>query len=172
MELWDIYDINRNKTGKIINRNSKEKLKTGEYHLVVQAIIINSKGKILLSRRAKLKQKYPLMWECTAGSCMKGENSLQAVLREIKEELGISFKNTEASFYKTLRDDKAKDFKDIWLFRKDIEIKDLKFTDKEVIDAKWVSIEEFEKMCNQKEIVPTIDFTRKDYEKCLKSKIY
>ena len=168
MELWDIYDINRNKTGRIINRNSNERLKEGEYHLVVEAIIINSIGKILLSKRAEFKQKYPLMWECTGGSCIKGENSLQAILREIKEELGLNFKETDAIFYKTLRDDKAKDFKDIWLFRKNIEIKDLKFTDREVIDSKWVTIEEFEIMCNQKEIVPTVDFTREDYEKCLK----
>lgn len=39
---------------------------------------------------------------------------------------------------------------------------------REVIDSKWVTIEEFEIMCNQKEIVPTVDFTREDYEKCLK----
>ena len=168
MELWDIYDINRNKTGRVINRNSNQRLKEGEYHLVVEAIIINSIGKILLSKRAEFKSKYPLMWECTGGSCIKGENSLQAILREIKEELGMNFKETDAIFYKTLRDDKAKDFKDIWLFRKNIEIKDLKFTDREVIDSKWVTIEEFEIMCKQKEIVPTVDFARKDYEKCLK----
>lgn len=41
MELWDVYDINRNKTGKIIDRRSGERLKDGEYHLVVEAIIIN-----------------------------------------------------------------------------------------------------------------------------------
>ena len=165
MELWDIYDIHRNKTGRVINRNSNERLKDGEYHLVVEAIIINSIGSILLSKRSEFKQKYPLMWEFTGGACIKGENGLQAILREIKEELGLNFKETDATFYKTLRDDKAKYFKDTWLFRKNIEIKDLKFTDREVIDSKWVTIEEFEIMYNQKEIIPTIDFTRKDYEK-------
>ena len=39
-----------------------------------------------------------------------------------------------------------KDFKDIWLFRKDLEIKDLSYTDGEVVDSKWVTIDEFEKM--------------------------
>ena len=168
MELWDIYDINRNKTGKVTDRYSKERLKDGEYHIVVEAIIINLKGEILLSKRSETKHKYPLMWECTGGSCIKGENSLQAILREIKEEVGLNFKETDAIFYKTLRDDKAKDFKDIWLFRKDFDIKDLKYTDGEVIDSKWVTIEEFEIMCNEKKVVPTIDFTREDYEKCLK----
>ncbi len=171
MELWDIYDINRNKTGKIINRNSYEKLREGEYHLVVDAVIINSDKKILLSKRSEFKQKYPLLWECTGGSCIKGENSLQGILREVSEELGINFKESEAIFYKTIRDDKARDFKDIWLFRKDIELKELNFSDNEVVEAKWVTIDEFEEMLNKKEIVPTIDFTRRDYEECLKKKI-
>ena len=59
----------------------------------------------------------------------------------------------------------AQNFKDIWLFRKDIELSDLKFTDEEVIDSKWVTIEEFEEMVNNNEIVPVIDFNRDDYGK-------
>ena len=113
MELWDVYDINRNKTGKVIDRHSNDRLSTGEYHLVTEAIIINSRNEILLTKRASTKQKYPLMWECTCGSCIKSENTLQAILRELKEELGLNFKKNEANFYKTLRDDNAKDFKDI-----------------------------------------------------------
>ena len=167
MELWDIYDINKNKTGKVIDRNSNERLKDGEYHLVVAAIIIDSKERILLSKRSKFKQKYPLMWECSGGACISKETSLEAILRELKEELGLNLKKTEAIFYKTIRDDIAKDFKDLWIFRKNVEINDLEFTDNEVIDARWVTIEECEIMVQNKEIVPTIDFTKEDYEKCL-----
>ena len=167
MELWDVYDINRKFTGKVIDRHSNERLKKGEYHLVVEAIIINLKGEILLNKRSKSKNKYPNMWECTGGSCIKGENSLQAILREIREELGIIFNEADAIFYKTLRDDNAKDFKDIWLFRKNLMIKDLNYTDGEVVNSKWVNLDEFEKMINNKEIIPTIDFTKEDYKKCL-----
>ena len=39
-EMWDIYDINKNKTGKQVQRNSYQ-FKKGEYHIVVTAIIIN-----------------------------------------------------------------------------------------------------------------------------------
>ena len=167
MELWDVYDVNRKFTGKVIDRHSDEKLKDGEYHLVVEAIIINFKGEILLNKRSKFKNKYPSMWEGTGGSCIKGENSLQAVLRELREELGLIFNETDATFYKTLRDDNAKYFKDIWVFRKKLEIKDLSYTDGEVEDSKWVTIDEFEKMINNKEIIHTIDFTKEDYKKCL-----
>ena len=170
MELWDIYDVNRKYTGKVIDRHSNEKLREGEYHLVVEAIIINSSGKILLNKRSDFKRKYPNMWECTGGSCIKGESSLNAILRELKEELGVIFNETDAIFYKTLRDDKAKDFKDIWLFRKDLETKNLSYTDGEVTDSKWVTIEEFEKMVKNGEIIPTIDFSKEDYKKCIKQK--
>lgn len=140
-----------------------------EYATVNQkeAIIINSKGEILLNKRSKFKNKYPNMWESTAGSCIKGENSLQSMLREIREELGVIFNESDAVFYKTLRDDNAKDFKDIWLFRKDLEIKDLSYTDGEVVDSKWITIDEFEKMIDNEEIIPTIDFDKEDYKKCL-----
>ena len=120
-------------------------------------IDINSKGEILLNKRSKFKNKYPNMWESTAGSCIKGENSLQSMLREIREELGVIFNESDAVFYKTLRDDN----------RKDLEIKDLSYTDGEVVDSKWVTIDEFEKMIDNKEIIPTIDFDKEDYKKCL-----
>ena len=96
MELWDVYDVNRNYTGKVIDRHSDEKLNEGEYHLVVEAIIINSKAELLLNKRSKFKNKYPSMWEGTGGSCIKGENSLQAILRELKEELGLDFNEKDA----------------------------------------------------------------------------
>lgn len=169
MELWDVYDINRNKTGKLIDRHGKEKLQDGEYHLVTVAVIINDRGQLLLTKRAPSKNKYPLMWECTGGSCVKGEDTLQGILRELGEEIGLKFKAEDANLLKTVRDDESNDFKDIWLFRKNIEPKDLKFTDGEVIDAKLVTIDEFEKMYNNKELVPTIDFSKEDYEKCIKN---
>ena len=128
MELWDVYNVNREKTGKTIDRDSCEILQEGEYHLVTEAIIINSKQEILISKRAKSKTKYPLMWECNGGSVKSGEDTLQVILRELKEELGIVFNKDEAVFYKTIRDDKAKDFKDIWIFRKDIDLMHQDFT--------------------------------------------
>ena len=60
MELWDVYDINKRFTGKVIDRHSDERLKEGEYHLVVEAIIINSKGEILLNNAQNLRINIPI----------------------------------------------------------------------------------------------------------------
>ena len=169
MEYWDIYDINKKKTGKTTPRLGC-KLEKGEYHIVVNAIIINSKGNILISKRADYKP-HGLMWEMSGGSITVGETSIEGMLRELREELGISFKEDEGILYKTIRrDDPPGDFKEFWLFRKDVDLKEITFPDGEAIDAKWVTIDEFEKMVENKEIVGARDFGRKDYEKIINEK--
>ncbi len=66
-EIIDIYDENKNKTGKTKIRH-KDILEKGEYIIGVQAIIINSKKQILISQRSSLKEILPLKWECNGGA--------------------------------------------------------------------------------------------------------
>ena len=85
MEKWDLYDKNRNKLNKIVDRGSV--LSDDEYHLVVNGWVKNDKDEFLITQRAPHKS-FPYMWECTGGSAVSGETSLEAVAREVKEELG------------------------------------------------------------------------------------
>lgn len=166
-EMWDIYDINRKKTGRLAKRDAYE-FKEGEFHIVVQAIIMNSKNELLISKRAANK-RFSLMWEFNGGSVLAGETSLEGIIREVKEEIGIEFTKKEAIFFKEVLGYKiSPNFKDIWLFRKDIDIKDITFPDKETIEAKWVNIDEFMKMFENKEIVPVIDFGIEEYNEAIK----
>ena len=161
-ELWDIYDENKNKTGKTAERDVTI-LQKGEYHIVVTGIILNSKNEILISKRA-MNKKFGGMWECNGGSILAGETSKEGILRELKEELGVTFKPEEAIFLKEVV---PQNFKDLWLFRKDINIEDLTFPDGEATEAKWVNIDEFIKMFNNNEIIPTVDFGREEYADAL-----
>jgi len=166
MEYWDIYDINKKKTGKTTPRLGC-KLEQGEYHIVVNALIINSEGKILVSKRADYKP-HGLMWEMSGGSITVGETSIEGMVREIREELGLKFEEKDGTLYKTIRrDDPPADFKELWLFRKDVDLKDITFPDGEAVDAKWVTIDELEQMVENKEIIGVRDFTREDYEKII-----
>lgn len=165
-ELWDIYDINKKVTGRKAERGVYQ-FKDGEYHIVVTGIIINSSNEILISKRAAHKT-FGLMWECNGGSILARETSLEGILRELKEELGIEFTKKEAIFLKEIKKDSANDFKDLWLFRKDINIEDITFPDGESIEAKWVTIDEFIEMLNKNEIVPTVDFGLEEYNEALK----
>ncbi len=162
-ELWDIYDENRKKTGKLAERDL-HKFKKGEYHIVVTGIIFNTKREILISKRATWK-KYGGLWECNSGSILAGETSLEGIIRELKEELGIEFSEKEAIYLKEAkRDKKVPDFKDLWIFERNIPIEKITFPDGESTEAKWVTIEQFMNMYDNNEIVPTIDFGEEEYK--------
>lgn len=168
-ELWDIYDKDRKKIGKFAERGVYQ-FETGEYHIAVTGIIINSKNEILISKRAEYK-KFGGMWECNGGSVLAGETSLEGIIRELQEELGIKFSKREAIFFKRIiKEGKHPHFKEFWLFKKDINDNEIVFKDGEATDFLWVTIDKFIKMCNNKEIIPTINLKREDYELALKMK--
>ena len=97
-EMWDLYDRNRNMLDRKVERGTK--LNDDEYHLVSNAWIRNSKGKFLISQRVEWKS-HPLMWECTGGSVIMGEDTYQGAIREVKEELGIDVSNVPYAFVGT-----------------------------------------------------------------------
>ena len=59
MEKWDLYDKNRNKLNKVVNRG--DYLSDDEYHLVVNAWIKNDKDEFLITQRNP-KQSFAFMW--------------------------------------------------------------------------------------------------------------
>ena len=88
MELWDAYHADGTLAGFDLIRG--ESIPPNYFHLVCEAIIQHTDGEYLLMQRSFNKEIYPGKWEVGAGgSALKGENKLQAVLREIREETGI-----------------------------------------------------------------------------------
>jgi 8-oxo-dGTP pyrophosphatase MutT (NUDIX family) len=150
-ELWDIYDENRNKTGRLHQRGKT--LSKGDYHLFVCIWIINSKNQLLLTKRNPNKS-WGNYWEGTAGSIVAGEESLVGAIREVFEEIGIRVHSKDSLLLNSERRENS--FVDTWLFKKDLIIEDISFQPEEVIDAKWVSKAEYEDMCNSGLIVPTV----------------
>ena len=121
-------------------------------------MIINRKNQILLSQRSESKKMYPLKWETTQGSVKSKEDSLQASIRELKEEIGISVNKEDLHFYKTLRDDKEHIFKDLFWIKKDIKLEDIHFEDGEVINVKWITQEEFKNMSDTGKLANNMNF--------------
>ena len=145
-ELWDVYDINRNKIGKKIERENY-KFKEGEYFLITVAVIMNSKKQVLITRRSETKKTSPLKWDLTGGGTRAGETTLQAICRETSEEIGMKFKPEDATFLKEIRRDGVpSSFKDFWLFRSDINADEIQFPDGEAVEAKWATIDEILQM--------------------------
>lgn len=140
-EYWDLYDADRNKTNLIHNRANP--IPSNLYHLVVSVWIRNVDGKYLLSQRHPDKE-YPLLWECTGGSALSGEISLQAAIREVKEELGISLNPKMGQLIYQERRNQTQDFYDVWLFEleSELHISNCVLQETEVIDVKWASKEQ------------------------------
>lgn len=151
MEIWDLYDINRQKVDKTHQRGVP--VPEGCYHLVVHAWIQNDKGEVLLSKRHPDKP-YGNLWECTGGSVLAGETSLEGAIREVKEELGLDLSAAESELYH--RGIRNVFHSDYWYFQANAAIEDLIFQKGEVIDAKWVDEKAYLDMLKNNEIVPTI----------------
>lgn len=62
-----------------------------EHRDVACAIIFNSFGEILLQKKDLRYLSYPGIWSFFGGAVEKGETPKEAVIRELKEEIGINF---------------------------------------------------------------------------------
>ena len=162
MEEVDIYDEKRQKTGRTFFRG-RDFLKPDEYFIAVDALIINSEGKILIGKRSETRNRFPGYWEINGGSSKKGETSEEAVVREIHEELGIDLDITKGKLLRTVI--VPNKFKDIWTFNIDIDANDLNFNDGEVADAKWVTIDEFIELRENDKLVDFNNICKEDIEK-------
>lgn len=156
MELWDIYDIDRVRTGRVAQRGkpaSEGGLGEGEYHLVVHICVFNGRGQLLLQQRQKDKEGYPNLWDVSAaGSALAGENSAAAASRELREELGLVHDFTKERPFWTTHFERG--FDDWYFIRIEADISDLRLQPEEVQDARWADLAELERMLDSGEMVP------------------
>jgi len=109
--------------------------------------LVNSKKQILLAQRSFNKKYSPGKWgPAVSGTIVKGESYLENVIKETKEEIGISlaeynFKEIDKIFTKT-----GHSFFCQWYFlQADIPIEELIFPKDEVEQLKWMDKDKFEK---------------------------
>ena len=151
MELWDIYDSNKNRTGRTMKRNDWC-LQEGEYHLTVLGVIKRSDGRFLITRRALDKEWAPGWWEVSGGAAMAGEESLDAVIREIKEETGLDVSECDGGYlFSYQRENPGKGdnyFVDVYRFVLDFDEKDVKNQQTETLGYKIATLEEIKEIAD------------------------
>ena len=149
MELWDIYDIDRQKTGRTMPRG---KVPPGGFFLTVHVCIFNKAGELLIQRRHPQKKDYPNMWDVTAAGCaLAGESSAQAASRELFEELGLTHNFSTTRPQITMHFSKG--FDDVYLITRDIDLSTLQLQPDEVTDACWASRDKVLQMVNRGEFI-------------------
>lgn len=140
IEFMDVLDENGNITGNIKTRDKIAKDK--DFYKIVNLWLMNPKTKqILLQKRSNNKESHPNKWDLTSGGHVKvGESSLEAIIRETKEEIGIDVSKDD--LIKILEVKEKQKFVDIYFIEKDVKIEDLTLQVEEVSDAKYFSLKE------------------------------
>ena len=160
MELWDIYDRDKQRTGRTMKRNDWH-MQPGDFHLTVLGVIRHTNGKYLITKRVMTKAWAPGSWEVSGGAAQAGEDSLDAVKREIKEETGLDIKHPKLCGIKWWQVDKNKRYVVI-LFKTNEYSGNLKNSIEG--ETLWASLDEIPKM----KLAPDFDkmlevFTNNDF---------
>ena len=89
---------------------------------------------------------------CVGVSAIIGEDSLDAVVREVKEETGIDIDKTNMQFIgTTLRYyPGCPDILDVWIVEDNTPIENVVVQEEEVCNVKWASAEEIRQLYNDK----------------------
>ena len=152
-----MYDENKQKTGEVIEKG--QEVPNGRYYITVVVWMQNSKGEFLIQRT--VPQKYH-MWSTTGGHPKAGESSLEGIVTEIKEELGLSVLAKDLKLFKTIKTED--DFVDIYYLKIDVSIDEITIQKEEVEDVKWATISEINDLIDKGLFLPPhIDF----YNFCL-----
>lgn len=162
MEEIDIVDELGNRTGEIKSR--EEVHQKGLLHKTVHIFVINNKKDILMQRRSLEKKTNPNKWTTSAsGHLSSGDESKEGAVRELYEEIGVKAKADELEYLFTIYEEGKlenlieREFVDVYLVKRDIELKDFKLQKEEVSDVRWVDLKDFKnliKNCEANDIVP------------------
>ena len=145
IERRDLYDENRNLTGETIYKG--EEIPEGKYINVVLVFIQNSEGKFLIQKRSERKNG---KFATTGGHPKSGETSLQGILTEVKEEIGLDVNPQDLVLYYGGRSDSERVFWDDYYIKMDIpNIEELKLQEEEVASVHWFSIEEIKELMEE-----------------------
>lgn len=149
MELIDILTPDGAPTG--LTKPKRDVHRDGDWHRAAHVWVVNGDGRVLLQRRALVKESWPGMWDISvAGHVSAGETPVEAVIREAYEELGLTIAPNELEplgvlrYHCRLRDDYVEnEFHDAFLLRRDVDPAALTLDPLEVAEVVLVRPEDF-----------------------------
>lgn len=154
MEYLDIRDLQGNCTGEVKERRLVHR--DGDLHGTSHVFIVRkneSRIEVLLQKRAEEKDSYPGCYDISsAGHIPAGQDYLESALRELEEELGIKALESDLTELGVFSWKSEEDFygepfinheiSRVYLYQKEIDIRNLKLQKEEISSVKWFSIEE------------------------------
>lgn len=142
MEYRVLYDEYGNKTDEVVEKGYSY---PENRRIMVAAIIIeNDENKYLIQKRSMNKGD---IWAFTSGHIESFETSLEGIVREAKEELGLDIDSKNIITFNSGVNKKYVFYS--YYLRKNIDLNSLVLQSDEVEDAKLVSLSEIENLINK-----------------------
>ena len=134
MERWDIYDKNKVRTGRTMERNHFN-LADDEYHLTVLGVIRRPDGRFLITKRVMTKE------------------SEEAGRREVLEETGLDVKEAEGGYVFTYHRENPGEgdnyFVDVYRYTMDVTEQDVHLQTEETDGCRFATPEEIRELADQ-----------------------
>ncbi len=152
-ELFDIVDENDNVIGQA--PRSRCHGDPSLVHRVAHVMFFNSRGELLLQKRALTKDVQPGRWDTSVGGHLDpGESYLAAAYREMEEELGIAGVPLTFMYPSQMRNDFESENVRTYLARCDGEIR---FNPEEIDEVRFWSADEIEAALGSGALTPNFE---------------
>jgi isopentenyldiphosphate isomerase len=152
MEILDVLTPDGHAAG--FAKPKAEVHRDGDWHRAAHVWLVTPDRRVLLQRRAAVKENWPDLWDVSvAGHISAGESAIDAAIREAHEELGLVLAPGELTHLGTLRwhavlNEGAyieNEFHEVFLVVREIEVEQLVLDPLEVAAAVLVNPEEIER---------------------------
>ncbi len=143
VEIVDIYGIS---TGEIVEKETAHDKNL--LHKEVGLFIINSNNQVLLQKRSANKRFNPNKWGLCAGHVEAYEENDSAMLRELKEELGVTVNKNDIVHFDTVvrkRELNSHIRYEYYMFL-DKDEKDFTIQSEELSEVKWIDFNKYKDM--------------------------
>lgn len=149
MELIDVLDSSGLAVGR--TKPKPDVHRDGDWHRAVHVWIVTPDHRILVQRRAMVKENNPGLWDVScAGHISAGESVIDAAIREAQEELGIELHAHELEHVASIPASCVlnggtyidNEIHEIFVVRRAVDPAALRLQPEEVDDAKLVSRDE------------------------------
>lgn len=143
--------------GEVVGRALRQDCHNGSHilHPVVHLHVFSSDGKLYLQRRAMHKDLLPGYWDTAVGGhVMYGETIMQALAREVQEEIGITDFTPE--HVETYRYDSSRESEMVHVY-KTIYDGPFRWNDGEVMDGRFWSLDELRQALGQGILTPNLE---------------
>jgi len=171
VEYFDVLDVDAELTGQTKQRADVHR--DGDWHRSVHCWLLNSKHELLLQKRASIRETNPGKWDISvAGHVPAGFTSIETVIKEAEEELGLRLVTADIEHLFTIRQQSVhhdglylnNEFNDIYLVRCDLPANQFVLQEDEVEQVAWVPITELKSRIETKD--PTL-VLHEEYEPLL-----